>query len=74
MFPISHDIRLLKAAVLEYQKFGSETISAVPFIFGAPSLLTSNLDVARQVLSGQSQGQLKARHFDKSEVANRVLT
>ncbi|KAG5633566.1 hypothetical protein H0H81_006811 [Sphagnurus paluster] len=59
---------------LEYQEFGTETISAVPFIYGVPTLFTSNLDVAKQVLSGQTQpGQLKARHFDKSESANRVL-
>ncbi|KAG5638340.1 hypothetical protein H0H81_000583 [Sphagnurus paluster] len=58
-----------------YDKFGSETISVVPFLYGEPTIHTSNLEVTRQVIAGQGQGpgQVKARHFDKSEAANRTL-
>ncbi|KAG5634315.1 hypothetical protein H0H81_002432 [Sphagnurus paluster] len=57
-----------------YKDLGSETIAVVPFLIGVPTLFTSNLDVARQILSGQAQGHgLKERHFDKSEAMGRMI-
>lgn len=35
-----------------YKRHGRETVSFVPWLIGKPSLYTSNLDVARQVVAG----------------------
>lgn len=35
-----------------YKEYGSETISAVPFVYGPPLIFTSSLEVANQVLDG----------------------
>jgi hypothetical protein len=35
-----------------YKKLKSETISVLPFLVGKPTIYTSNLDVARQVVAG----------------------
>ncbi|ETW77975.1 hypothetical protein HETIRDRAFT_420783 [Heterobasidion irregulare TC 32-1] len=35
-----------------YRKWGSEVVSIVPFLSGRPTLYTSNIDVARQVVAG----------------------
>ncbi|KAF8483089.1 hypothetical protein JB92DRAFT_1659845 [Gautieria morchelliformis] len=35
-----------------YKRYKSETISVVPFLSGSPSIYTSSLEVAKQVLSG----------------------
>jgi len=37
-----------------YKRYRSETISVVPFLFGRPSLYTSSLEVAKQVLSANA--------------------
>ena len=36
-----------------YAEAGTETISALPYIFGPPAIFTSSLEVARQILSGK---------------------
>ncbi|KAF8994051.1 cytochrome P450 [Cyathus striatus] len=38
-----------------YKRFNSETISMVPFIFGRPTIVTSNIDVAKQILGGSNK-------------------
>ncbi|KIM86789.1 hypothetical protein PILCRDRAFT_64934 [Piloderma croceum F 1598] len=38
-----------------YKKCNTETISILPFLIGKPSIYTSNLDVARQVVGGGIQ-------------------
>lgn len=38
-----------------YKRYKSDIISVVPFVFGAPSLYTASLDVAKQVLSGSDR-------------------
>ncbi|KDR80361.1 hypothetical protein GALMADRAFT_242750 [Galerina marginata CBS 339.88] len=35
-----------------YKRFGNDTISIVPFMFGPTGVYTSNLDIARQVIGG----------------------
>jgi cytochrome P450 len=51
-----------------YKHFQSETISLVPFMFGNPTICTSNLDVARQVaVGGQNTG------FCKPHAASRAV-
>ncbi|KAH7916826.1 hypothetical protein BV22DRAFT_1042520, partial [Leucogyrophana mollusca] len=37
-----------------YRRYGSETIAMLPFLFGRPSLYTSSLETARQMLSTKS--------------------
>ncbi|KAF5379107.1 hypothetical protein D9615_005952 [Tricholomella constricta] len=54
-----------------YKTFGSEIFSVIPFLVGAPSIYTSSIEVARQVVSGEQKGS--SRSFQKSEFANRVL-
>ncbi|KAJ6576559.1 cytochrome P450 [Mycena vulgaris] len=44
-----------------YQRFRSESLSIVPFLFGQPFLYTSSLEVATQILSSQG-----TQHFKKS--------
>ena len=34
-----------------YKRFGTETISAFPYIFGAPAIYTCSPEVARQIVS-----------------------
>ncbi|KAF8966623.1 cytochrome P450 [Flammula alnicola] len=51
-----------------YKRFGSETISLVPFLIGPPTFYTSNLDVARQVASSSG-----GRSFYKPETASRSI-
>ncbi|KAF8068990.1 cytochrome P450 [Lyophyllum atratum] len=51
-----------------YNKFQNESFSVVPFIMGAPSIYSSNLDVIRQVVSGDQKTS-----WAKSEAASRVL-
>ncbi|KAF8994049.1 cytochrome P450 [Cyathus striatus] len=38
-----------------YSQRGTETISLVPFIFGDPAIITSNIDVAKQFAAGPSK-------------------
>lgn len=38
-----------------YKNCKAETISILPFLIGKPSIYTSNLDVARQVVGGGIQ-------------------
>ncbi|KAG6918366.1 hypothetical protein DXG01_015018 [Tephrocybe rancida] len=40
---------------LMYKQFNSEHFSVVPYISGAPTIFSSNLDVLRQVLSGDDK-------------------
>lgn len=47
---------------------GSDTISLVPFLAGAPSFYTSNIDVLRQVASSSG-----GRSFIKPESAGQSL-
>ena len=49
-----------------YRKYRSENISIVPFIAGIPSVYTTNLDIARQVLPG-----LHKTSFKKPEPSTR---
>ncbi|KAF8989425.1 cytochrome P450 [Cyathus striatus] len=38
-----------------YSQRGVETVSLVPFIFGDPAIITSNIDVAKQFLAGSTK-------------------
>ncbi|KAF8981867.1 cytochrome P450 [Cyathus striatus] len=38
-----------------YSRQGAEAFSVVPFIFGDPAIITSNIDVAKQFLAGSSK-------------------
>ena len=38
-----------------YARFGTETISTVPYLFGDPAIYTCSLEVARQILSTQGE-------------------
>ncbi|KAF9000899.1 cytochrome P450 [Cyathus striatus] len=38
-----------------YRKFGSDTISMVPFFMGRPAIFTSNWEVARQINAGSNK-------------------
>jgi len=51
-----------------YGKYNAETISILPFLAGNPSIYTSNLDVARQVVAGGVQS-----HWIKPEDASQGL-
>ena len=51
-----------------YKKYGSENVAIVPFIAGVPSIYTTNLDIARQVVPG-----LHKTSFKKPEGSNRAL-
>ncbi|KAL0960014.1 hypothetical protein HGRIS_011664 [Hohenbuehelia grisea] len=51
-----------------YKRFGSENVSVVPFMFGVPGIYTSNLDVARQVITGGHKSS-----FIKPESASQAL-
>ncbi|KAF8068991.1 cytochrome P450 [Lyophyllum atratum] len=51
-----------------YKDFGADTFSVVPFLVGLPSIYTSNLDVMRQVVSGEQRTS-----FRKSKESNQVL-
>jgi len=42
-----------------YRTYGSENVSMVPFISGIPSIYTTNLDVARQVVPGRHKTSFK---------------
>ncbi|KAG1739195.1 cytochrome P450 [Suillus paluster] len=40
-----------------YRRFGNDTVSVVPFLFGVPTLYTQSMEVTRQVVStGQKMG------------------
>jgi hypothetical protein len=41
--------------VAVYQKWASEVISFVPFLFGPPVIYTASLEVARQIVAGGYQ-------------------
>ncbi|KAI0323885.1 cytochrome P450 [Cubamyces sp. BRFM 1775] len=45
-----------------YARYGTETISSLPYLFGEPAIYTSSLEVARQVLSPRG-GFYKSREF-----------
>ena len=51
-----------------YRKYGSESVSIVPFIAGVPSIYTTNLEIARQVVPG-----LHKTGFRKPRYSARVL-
>ena len=34
-----------------YSRYGTETISALPYLLGGPAIYTSSLEVARQIVS-----------------------
>ena len=51
-----------------YRKYGSENVAIVPFIAGVPTIYTTNLDIARQVVPG-----LHKTSFKKPEGASRAL-
>jgi hypothetical protein len=53
---------------LVYKRFNAETISVLPLLLGRPSIYTSNLDVARQVVAGGVKS-----HWIKPEDASEVL-
>jgi hypothetical protein len=54
---------------LVYHRFGNDTVSVVPFLFGAPSLYTRSMEVTRQVVSaGEKTGT-----FGKAEIMIRAL-
>ena len=43
---------LVLPLVAVYKRYGSDTISIVPFLWGLPKIWTGNLDVARQITAG----------------------
>ena len=43
---------LTSPSALVYRKYGSDTVSIVPFLSGHAQLYSGNLDVARQVVAG----------------------
>lgn len=51
-----------------YTRFGNDTISLVPYLAGAPTFYSANLDVVRQVASSSG-----GKSFGKVESANRSL-
>ena len=64
--PMTDIVMLLFCVV--YKKFNAETISILPFLIGNPSVYTSNLDVARQVVAGGVKS-----HWIKPEDASMSL-
>ena len=46
-----------------YPKHGTETISIVPYLFGQPSILTINLEVARQIISPKGMDWIKSEQI-----------
>jgi hypothetical protein len=50
-----------------YKKYGSDTISIVPFISGPSYFMTSNLDVAKQVVAvGIKSSFFKPEHLSRA--------
>ncbi|KAF8221624.1 cytochrome P450 [Tricholoma matsutake] len=47
-FSIYHPLRISEV----YKKWGADSVSMVPFVKGVPSIFTSNIDVASQVVGG----------------------
>ena len=58
-----------RQALQVYKSYESDTISCVPILLGPPTFYTSNLDVARQLVSGSSAG----RSFNKPEAASKTI-
>lgn len=46
-----------------YPRHGTETISLVPYVIGQPSIVTINLDVARQIVSSKSLDWIKSEEI-----------
>lgn len=51
-----------------YNHFGNSTISLVPFIAGPPTIITADLDVARQVSTNKGM-----KTFEKPDSANAIF-
>jgi len=52
-----------------YRRFGNDTVSVVPFIYGTPTLYTQSMEVTRQVVSvGEKTGV-----FGKAEETSRII-
>ncbi|OJA14732.1 hypothetical protein AZE42_13619 [Rhizopogon vesiculosus] len=52
-----------------YRRFGNDTVSVVPFIYGRPTLYTQSIEVARQIVSvGEKTGV-----FGKGENMTRLI-
>ncbi|PAV19758.1 cytochrome P450 [Pyrrhoderma noxium] len=50
-----------------YKKYGSDTISIVPYVWGSTKIWTSNLEVAKQVVSGgPGSSWIKPKEYSKA--------
>jgi hypothetical protein len=55
LYAVVHiNLWLFNMVLIVYPHFGTETISIVLYLFGRPSIYTSSLEVAKQVVSTKS--------------------